>query len=294
MRIAITTPTGNTARRLTNTLLEQGGHDLVLLARDPSKLADEEALGATVLRGDLADAAFVAEATKGSDAIFFVCPSNFTVDDYRGYCNELAKAGAAAVQANGIAHTVFLSSLGGHLPEGTGPVTGLHDGENIFSLATQGLTILRPSFFMENYLSHLDALRGANSVFMPLPGETVFPMIATADIADRAAEVITQPAPASPQIIALHGQRDLSLNEAAQIMGKATGREIQHVQVEPAQARESLIGMGMSEGVADTMLEMYAGFREGRITDVVERSAETTTSTTFETFVDSVIAPALR
>lgn len=294
MRIAITTPTGNIARRLTNTLLDQGGHDLVLLARDPSKLADEKARGATVLQGDLADADFVSEATKGADAIFFLCPPNFTVNDYRGHCNELAKTGAAAVQANGIAHTVFLSSLGGHLPEGTGPVAGLHDGENIFSKATQSLTVLRPSFFMENYLFQLDALQGANSVFMPLPGSIVFPMIATADIAARAAEVITQRAPASPQVIALHGQRDLSLDEAAQIIAKTTGREIQHVQVEPAQARESFIGMGMSEGVADMMLEMYAGFREGKITDIVERSAETTTPTTFETFVDNVIAPALR
>ena len=294
MRIAITTPTGNIGRRLTHTLLDQGGHELVLLARDPSKLADEQARGATVLQGDLADAAFVTEATKGADALFFVCPPNFSVDDYRAYFNELAQAGAAAVEGSGIAHTVFLSSVGAHLPEGTGPVAGLHDGEKIFSQATQGLTILRPSFFMENYLFQLDALKGASSVFMPLPGSAVFPMVATADIADRAAQVITQPAPRSPRIISLHGERDVSLDEAAAIIGRTTDREIHHVQVEPAQARESFIGMGMSEGVADTMLEMYAGFRAGKIADVVERSAETTTPTAFETFADAVLAPALR
>jgi uncharacterized protein YbjT (DUF2867 family) len=118
-------------------------------------------------------------------------------------------------------------------------------------------------------------------------------MIATADVADRAAAIITQPAPTRPHVVALHGQRDLSLDEAARIIGGTTGREVHHVEVEPAQARESVIGMGMSEGVADMMLEMYAGFRAGHLTDVAERSAETTTPTTFETFAHGVIAPAL-
>jgi hypothetical protein len=46
--------------------------------------------------------------------------------------------------------------------------------------------------------------------------------------------------------------------------------------------------------VADAMLEMYAGLQAGKITDEVKRSPETTTPTTFETFVKGVLAPALR
>ena len=69
MRIAITTPTGNIGRGLTQLLLDQGGHDLILLARRPERLADQQARGATVLQGDLCDAVFVREA------LFFVCRS---------------------------------------------------------------------------------------------------------------------------------------------------------------------------------------------------------------------------
>ena len=294
MRIAIVTPTGNIGRPLVHELLEQGGHELVLLARDPSKLTDEQARGATVAQGDLTDEAFVTQATAGADALFWLCPPAFYVPDYRAHYNELSRAGAAAVKANAIPHTVFLSSVGAHLPDGTGPIAGLHDGEKIFAEATQGLTILRPGFFMENFLYQLDTIKQAGSIFMPVRGEATLPMIATADIAERAAQVLTSPAPTSPTIVALHGPKDLSLAEAAKIIAERSGRDVQHVQVEPAQARESFIQMGMSEGVADTMLEMYAAFDAGTVVDDVPRSPETTTPTTMEAFVDGVLGPAIQ
>ena len=294
MRIAITTPTGNIGRRLVHNLLDQGGHELILLARDPSKLAEEAQRGASVAQGDLTDERFVIEATAGADALFFLCPPAFYVPDYRAYYKTLSETGAAAVKANDIPHTVFLSSVGAHLPEGTGPIAGLYDGEQIFRAATQGLTILRPAFFMENFLFQLDAIKGAGSIFMPVPGSATLPMVATSDVGDQAAEILTGPAPASPTIVSMHGPSDLSLDEAARVIGEGSGREINHVQVEPAQARESFLTMGMSEGVADTMLEMYRGFSAGTIIDEIPRSHETTNPTTLETFVDGVLGPAVR
>ena len=294
MKIAITTPTGNIGRSLTNRLLDQKGHELILLARSPDKLKKEQARGAKVVRGDLGDAASVKMATQGADALFFLCPPRYDVPDYRAYYLELAKIGVDAVKANKIRHIVLLSSVGAHLAQGTGPILGLHDAERIFSQVTQGLTILRPAWFMENHLEFLDSIKNANSIFMPLSGGITLPMIATADIAERAARVITRPAPFRPTIVALHGPKDYSLDECAGIIGRAIGKEVRHVQVSPAQAKEAMIGMGASEGVADTMLEMYAALRAGKITPEIKRSPETTTPTTFETFVKDVLAPALK
>ena len=294
MRIAITTPTGNIGRELTKRLLDQRGHELILLARTPDKLKKEQARGAKVVQADLGDAASVKKATQGADALFFLCPPNFAVPNYRAYYVELAKNGAEAVKANKIKHTVLLSSVGAHLSKGTGPILGLHDAEKIFSQATQGLTILRPAWFMENHLWHLDSIKNMNSIFMPLSGDVTLPMIATADIADRAARVITGPAPSRPTIVSLHGPKDYSLDECARIIGRAIGKEVRHVQVPPAKAKEAMIGMGATEAVADTMLEMYAAFQAGTLKDEAKRSPETTTPTTFETFVKDVLAPALR
>ena len=294
MRIAITTPTGNIGRELTRRLLDKGGHELILLARTPDKLTKEKSRGAKVVQADLGDAASVKKATQGADALFFLCPPNFAVPNYRAYYVELAKNGADAVKANKIKHTVLLSSVGAHLSKGTGPILGLHDAEKIFTQATQSLTILRPAWFMENHLWHLDSIKNTNSIFMPLSGDVTLPMIATVDIADRAARVITGPAPSRPTIVPLHGPRDYSLDECARIISRAIGKEVKHVQVPPAKAKEAMIAMGATENVADTMLEMEAGFQAGKITDEVKRSPETTTPTTFETFVKNVLAPALK
>ena len=293
MRIAITTPTGNIGRNLTHHLLDQGSHELILLARDPDKLEEEQARGAKVVQGDLGDAEYVGKATAGAEALFFLCPPNFAVASLRAYYGELTQAGVDAVQANAIPHTVLLSSLGAHLTEGTGPILGLHDAERSFARATQGLTKLRPAYFMENYLFQLDSIRSMNSIFMPMSGDITLAMIATADIAERAARIITGAAPAQPTTVSLHGPRDYSLTECAEIISREIGKEVQHIQVTPAQAKEAFSGMGLSEGAADTMLEMYAGFQAGRIKDEVERSPDTTTPTTFETFVSGVLAPTL-
>jgi uncharacterized protein YbjT (DUF2867 family) len=184
--------------------------------------------------------------------------------------------------------------VGAHLPEGTGPIAGLYDAEKILAQATQGLTHLRPAWFMENYFWNLDSIKNMNSIFMPVSGDVTLPMIATPDIAERAARVITGPAPSQPKILSLHGPKDYSLDECAKIIGQGIGKEVQHVQVTPAQAKEALIGLGATEGAADSMLEMYAAFQAGKITDEVARSPETTTPTTFESFVKEVLAPALK
>jgi len=294
MRIAITTPTGNIGRELTKRLLDQRGTQLILLARTPDKLKKEQARGAKVVKADLGDAASVKKATQGADALFFLCPPSFAVPNYRAYYVGLAKNGAEAVKANKVKHTVLLSSVGAHLSKGTGPILGLHDAEKLFAQVTKGLTILRPAFFMENYLWHLDSIKNMNSIFMPLSGEVTLPMIATADIADRAARVITGPAPSRPTIVPLHGPKDYTLNECAKIISRTIGKEVKHVQVPPAKAKEAMIAMGATENVADTMLEMEAGFQAGKIKDEAKRSPETTTPTTFETFVKNVLLPALK
>ena len=59
MKIVITAPTGHIGRELVRLLQQQGGHELVLLARKPEKLKEEQARGARVEQGQLEDTDFV-------------------------------------------------------------------------------------------------------------------------------------------------------------------------------------------------------------------------------------------
>ena len=294
MKIAITTPTGNIGRGLTHRLLDEGGYELVLLARDPGKLAEEEAQGAQVAVGNLEDPDYVRTATEGVDALFFLCPPNMGVPDLRAYYVTLARSGAAAVAANGIGHTLLLSSIGAHLDAGTGPILGLHDAEAIFEEVAPALTVLRPGFFMENFLWQVDAIREQSSVFQPLTPDVTLAMIATTDIAERAAEAIAGLLPSGKHVVSLQGPREYSMGECAALIGQALGEEVKHVQVPPEALRENLLAGGASDGAADTMLEMYAAFQAGRIVPEKPRSEAATTPTTFERFCETVLVPAVR
>ncbi|MBD3160597.1 MAG: NAD(P)H-binding protein [Candidatus Eisenbacteria bacterium] len=293
MKIVVTAPTGNVGAKVVERLSKQKGHELVLLARNPEKLETAKKQGAAIRQGDLADADFVLEATKDADALFFVIPSNPQAENMREEQGRVAKNGAHAMKENGIRQVVLLSSEGADLESGTGPILGLRDAEEIFhSLRPDAtaLVILRPTAFMENYFMQLDAIRQAGSVFMPVSPETKIALIATSDIADEAARLLTSKLEPGVEIHRLHGPREYRFDEAAEILGKGIGKPVKHVQVSPEQARESLESMGVSEDVAQRYIAMYGWFDRG-----VEfpRTERTTTPTTLEQFAEKVLAPAL-
>ena len=294
MKIAIATPTGNVGRKLVNILQGIGGHEVLMLARHPERLTNETLLGATVITTDLEVTDSVIAATKGVDALFWVNPPKPTVNDYRAYYKSLARNAADAAKKNGIKKIVFLSSIGAHIGKGVGPINGLFDSEQILKDAAPSVTFLRPTYFMENFFMAQAGIRQAGSIFLPVSGKTTLPMIATKDIADAACHALLDTESTGVRIVPLHGPRDYSFDEAAEIIGKAVGKEVKHVSITPEQTRDALISMGLTEGVADTMVEMYTAMDKGILVDEDPRSAESTTPTTLEEFAKETIAPVLK
>ena len=292
MRIAVTAPTGNVGRPLVARLLEAGA-DLVLLARHPGKLAHAATRGAAVRTGSLQDAAFVAEATRGADVLFWLTPPHYAAPDLRAYYGGLGRHAAAAIEANRIPRVVHLSSLGAQLERGTGPILGLHDVEKILDAACPNVTHLRPGSFFQNYLWQVPSMKGMGAIFMPVAGSTRGPMVDTRDIAAVAAERLLDSGWTGRSTRGLHGPADLTYDEAAAIISSATGRRVAHVQVTPEQAREELVGMGMSPGTVDAMLELDRAMNDGTLVSEEPRSPETTTPTTLADFAREILVPAL-
>jgi uncharacterized protein YbjT (DUF2867 family) len=292
MRLAITGPTGNVGRKLVHELFKRGQRDLVLLARDPDKLAEERARGATIAHGDLTDQDFVINAFRGAHAVFWVVPPNPQAPDLRTYQDEISRIGAHAAKVNQVDHVVLLSSLGADQPEGTGPILGLHDAEQLFRMAVPSLTILRAASFMENLLTQMDTIRQQSSIFLPVSGSTPLPMIATEDIAKAAAQALLDTPPSGTRIITLVGPKQYTFSEAASIIGQTLGQPINYVQISNEQARDWLQEHGTSRDVADRMVEMYDGIDHGRLREPLPPDAMTTT-TTFEQFAQAAIKPAI-
>lgn len=292
MRIAITAPTGNVGRKVVHELLDRGQRDLVLLARSPDKLASEHSRGAKIIHGDLTDQDYVMAALHGVNALFWVIPPNPQAPDLRTYQDGLARIGASAAKANGVDHVVLLSSLGADQPAGTGPILGLHDAEEIFSVAVPSLTILRAAMFMENFLMQTAAIRDASAVFLPISGQARMPMIATEDIARAAADALLAKPPEGVRVVPLVGPKQYTFDEAATIIGQTIGRPVHHVRISDQQAVDAMLDGGASRNVATTVVEMYEGIDRGPLQQPPPPDAKRM-DTTFEQFARTAIKPAI-
>ncbi|MEO7994450.1 MAG: NAD(P)H-binding protein, partial [bacterium] len=224
MRIAIVGPTGHVGNQIVKQLQDQGGHELILLARDAAKLEAEVARGAKLELGDLEDPTFLTNATKGVDALFFMIPPKATAPNFLAYQKEIVKHGAAAVRTNKIPHVVLLSSIGAQHENGTGPIKGLHLAEEALKPIANGLTILRPGSFMENFFMSAGSIAQEGAIYQPAPAEAPMPMIATKDIATVAAQSLVAAAPAGVVIKELAGPQTYSYQQSATILGAALGK----------------------------------------------------------------------
>lgn len=290
MSILVNTPTGHVGRAVTEKLLE-AGEKVTVIARHPERLG-ELASQVRVVKGSLDDSVVLEQAFAGVEIVFWVTPS-LTSPDYKSWNQQIAKLAVAAAKKGGTKRAVVLSSISAQLPAGTGPIAGLHLVEKEFRAGFEHLVILRPASFMENHLASISTIAQMGSIFAPATGNIPFPQIATRDIAERAAQLLTKRDWIGQKVLGLHGPADVSYERVAAAVSKAIGRPVSFVQVTPAQAREGMLGMGLPAFVADAYLEMLASMGSGVFQQAEPRSAETTTPTTIEQFVVGVLKPAI-
>ncbi len=293
MKIAITTPTGHVGSAVADFILESGAHRVKLLGRRPHTFAKFVGRGAETAVGSQDDVEYLTRATRDVDALLWVTPPGYGSDNLRAYQNRMGKAGAAAIQANRIRWVVNLSSIGAEWDSGVGPINGLHDIEGLLDAAATNITHLRAGFFFENLLWQVDAIRNQGHIFLPIPGSCRCPMIASRDIGHVAASLLMSPTWKGHNVNELHGPADLSFDEAAWILAEALGRTVTFVRCDPQEARQAIMAGGMSENVADLLLEMYGALATGRLRLLQPRSEKTTTPTTLAEFAHEVMLPLL-
>ena len=281
--IVITGATGNIGSKLTAELLAKG-EKVRCIARSAEKLEDFASRGAEVAAVALEDTAALAHAFAGSQAIFAMIPPDYGAADFRAYQNRLGASIASAVEMAGVRYVVNLSSQGAHLSDKTGPIKGLHDQEErLNKLPGVHILHLRPTYFMENLLVNLDMIKSMNMMGSAIRADLKIAMIATRDIAMEAARQLRQRDFQGSSVKDLLGQRDLSMNEACQIIGRLIDKpDLKYVQFSYEDTHKALLDMGMSTDVADLFIEMSRAFNDGLIR--AERTPDNTTPTAVEEF----------
>ena len=287
--------TGNTGSIVAKKLLEQG-KKVRVVGRDSKKLAPFVSRGAEASVTDVLDTEALSKALAGAEGVYALMPPSLTSTDYRAHQEEVSDSIAKALETARVTHTVTLSSFGADKPDKTGPVVGLHNMETKLA-RIKGLNVvhLRAGYFMENTLAQVGVIQGFGMMAGPVRADLALPMIATKDIGVAAAEALVRLDFKGQQTRELLGQRDISYNEAARIIGVAIGKPaLAYIQLPDEQVIQAMTSMGMSRSLATLLCEMSAALNNGYMKALEARSAANTTPTSFETFVQEVFLPAFK
>jgi uncharacterized protein YbjT (DUF2867 family) len=289
---AIVGASGNTGSVIAGKLLAHG-EKVRVIGRDAERLERFVQKGADAFVANAGDAASLTKAFSGAKAVYLMIPPNPTISNVRADQERVSDALVAAAQNADVEYAVVLSSIGADKPDKTGPVVGLHNLEQkLNGVAGLKAVYLRAGYFMENLLPQVGIIRSSGVMGGPLRGNLKVAMIATQDIGAAAADLLLQLPFSGKQARELLGQRDLTYQEAASVIGKAIGKpDLGYMQLGPAQIIPALVQAGLSPNMADLLLEMAESLNSGYMAPLEPRSAQNTTSTSIETFVAERFLP---
>jgi uncharacterized protein YbjT (DUF2867 family) len=135
-------------------------------------------------------------------------------------------------------------------------------------------TILRPTWFAQNFSEDSWRPRILSGNLTLPTGDGRAPFIDAEDIADVAASALTEDRH-NGQIYMLTGPRAVSFGEAADLISTATGRTIRHVDVDPEVYIEQQVAAGIPRDVARMLTGVFTAIRDGQdaaLADGVERA----------------------
>src|SRR5580700_2175867 len=191
------------------------------MGRDAGRLQRFVGKGAEAFTGDVSDATALTKAFRGARAAYLLLPPITSREDQERESDAIAKAATES----GLRYAVYLSSYGAHVPEGTGPVAGLHSSEEKLN-AISGLNVLhlRAAYFMENNLAAIGMIREKGIFGHALLPHLKLPMIATRDVGDYTARRLLDLDFSGKQARELLGERDLSMTEATAVIARGIGK----------------------------------------------------------------------
>lgn len=281
--------TGNTGSIIADTWLLRR-KKVRVVGRDAGRLQRFVRKGAEAFTANVSDAVALTNAFSGARAAYLMLPPITSREDQERESDAIAKA----AKESGLRHAVYLSSYGAHVPEGTGPVVGLHSSEQKLN-AISGLNVLhlRAAYFMENNLAAIGMIHGMGRIGHALLPDLKLPMIATRDVGDYAAQRLLDLDFSGKQTRELLGERDLSMAEATTIIARGIGKpDLRYEQFPYDQVQQVLEQMGMPPKKAAVYIEMFKAINAGVLAAQEPRSRENSTPTSFENFVQDVFAPA--
>lgn len=262
--ILITGATGRIGRHLVRQL-SQAGVRVRAFTRDLEKAAWIRQLGVEVVQGDMSQPETLDVALQGVRKAFLLS---------KEHPQQVALQASfiAAAQRAKLEQVVKLSGIGAELDSPV--VVRRWHAETERQLRCSGLafTFIRPNFLMQNTSLHRRSLLQEGRIYAPM-GKGRVAQVHALDIAAVAAATLTQSGHEGATYD-VSGPRAMDFDDVAHELSLALGKPVRYVDLEPDQAHEHLLSVGLPRWHADSIITDFRLFREGdgdRVTDVVQR-----------------------
>ena len=264
MKYVITGGAGHISKPIVERLLA-AGHLVTVVGRNPEHLKGLADQGATAAAGSVDDVKFLTEAFDGADAVYTMVPPNMAAPDWKTWIGKIGENYAQAIKNAGVKYVVNLSSIGVHLPDGGGPVSGLYRAEQVLnSLKNVHIKHLRPSYFFNNFLSSAGMVKQMSIIGSNFGGDN-FKMILTDtnDVGEAATEELLN-LNFTGHSIRYIASDERNINEVAKIFGDAIGKPgLPWVVFTNDQAYEGMLQAGLPQEIARNFAEMGNALHTG-------------------------------
>jgi uncharacterized protein YbjT (DUF2867 family) len=293
--IVITTPTGQIGRQVLDIVLGDvldGGEPVRVIARDPSRLSPEVRERVEVVVGSHGDPDVVDAAFTGADSVFWLAPPNPRAERVEDVYVEFSRPACEAFKRRGVRRVVGISALGRGVPGNAGLVSASLAMDDLIAGTGVGYRALTLPSFMDNMLRQVEAIRNQGVFFQPVSGDLKAPTCATRDIAAVAAGLLLDHSWSGRDSVPVLGPEDLSGNDMARIMSEVLGKPVRFQQTPMDAYRAMLTGRGMSEAMAQAMVEMMVA-KDAGLDNAERRTAQSSTPTSFRQWCEEILKPAV-
>jgi uncharacterized protein YbjT (DUF2867 family) len=257
--LLVTGATGTTGRELVAALLARGA-PVRALVRDAGRGRELLGDGAELVEGDFDRPETVAAACEGVARVYVLTPPHPRQAEWeRGVLAAAAGAGVGLV----VRHSLQGADDGSPMA-----AARLHrQSERELEASRLPFVILRPNFFHQTFAGGM-VVQGA---MYTAAGEGRVSIVDARDVAEAAAAVLTGEGHEG-RTYTVTGPEALTFAEAAGIIGEATGRPVQHVDVPPEQLAAGMAQAGVPDWLAQDIAALQTAYAAGageEVTDVV-------------------------
>jgi uncharacterized protein YbjT (DUF2867 family) len=291
--IVVTAPTGQIGHQVLNNLLASD-EPIRVIVRDPSRLPAHVRERVEVVQGSHGDLDVVTRAFAGADSVFWLVPPDPQASSVEAAYVGFSRPACEAFKSQGVQRVVGISAYGRGAPmaANAGYVTASLAMDDLIASTGVSYRALALPPFMDNLLRQVESIKNQGMFFDIISGDLRQPTCATRDIAAVAARLLLDHSWSGVDSVAVLGPEDLSYNDIAQIMSEVLGRPVRYQQIAGSALKATLIGFGMSDAMAQGMVDMIVAYDQG-LAIVEPRTPESASPTSFRQWCEEVLKPAV-